>query len=113
MTLSALPFQNIDQWTFDCFELNDVTNNQALKYVSCELLNRYGLMSKFKISQNALDKFIFEIEQGYIKYKNPYHNNMHAADVTQTVHYMLCQLGLMVKQASSSSSFVLKVLNVT
>lgn len=50
-----------------------------------------------QIPQSALDKFIHEIEQGYIKYKNPYHNNMHAADVTQTVHYMICQLGLMVR----------------
>ena len=44
-----------------------------------------------------MENFIFQIEQGYLKNKNPYHNNMHAADVTQTVHFMLYQLGLMVR----------------
>lgn len=31
-----------------------------------------------------------------MKYSNPYHNNLHAADVTQTVHYMLWVTGLAV-----------------
>lgn len=37
-----------------------------------------------------------QFELGYTKFKNPYHNNIHAADVTQTVHYMLSQMGLVV-----------------
>jgi 3'5'-cyclic nucleotide phosphodiesterase len=32
---------------------------------------------------------------GYCRFKNPYHNNLHAADVAQTVHHVLCQTGLM------------------
>lgn len=36
-----------------------------------------------------------KVEEGYCKYGNPYHNNIHAADVSQSVHYMLCQTGLM------------------
>ncbi|GBM01360.1 Calcium/calmodulin-dependent 3',5'-cyclic nucleotide phosphodiesterase 1 [Araneus ventricosus] len=35
-----------------------------------------------------------QILHGYVRHKNPYHNDLHAADVTQTVHYMLCQQGL-------------------
>uniref|UniRef100_F6VQE6 Phosphodiesterase n=1 Tax=Callithrix jacchus TaxID=9483 RepID=F6VQE6_CALJA len=31
---------------------------------------------------------------GYSKHKNPYHNLMHAADVTQTVHYLLYKTGV-------------------
>ena len=46
-------------------------------------MNRYGLLNKFKIPQAFMENFIFEIEQGYLKNKNPYHNNMHASDVTQ------------------------------
>lgn len=33
---------------------------------------------------------------GYSKHKNPYHNLMHAADVTQTVHYLLYKTGVAV-----------------
>ena len=36
------------------------------------------------------------MEMGYTKYRNPYHNNLHAADVTQTVHYILYHLGFAV-----------------
>ena len=52
-----------------------------------------------QIPVNSLDSFLCQIEQGYMKYSNPYHNNLHAADVTQTVHYMLWVTGLAVSGA--------------
>lgn len=36
------------------------------------------------------------LEVGYSKHKNPYHNLIHAADVTQTVHYLLLKTGMVV-----------------
>lgn len=83
-----------DDWSFDVFTVNEVANGQALRYISHDLLNRYGLIHKFKIPSNILENFLVQIENGYGRHKNPYHNNIHAADVTQTVHYMLCQAGL-------------------
>lgn len=59
------------------------------------MLNRYGIIHKFKIAPATLETFLNRIEEGYCRYRNPYHNNLHAADVTQTVHHMLCQTGLM------------------
>ncbi|GBM99205.1 Calcium/calmodulin-dependent 3',5'-cyclic nucleotide phosphodiesterase 1 [Araneus ventricosus] len=47
-----------------------------------------------KMSTASLESFLVQIENGYERYRNPYHNNMHAADVTQTVAYLLCQAGL-------------------
>jgi 3'5'-cyclic nucleotide phosphodiesterase len=35
------------------------------------------------------------LSAGYCRFRNPYHNNLHAADVAQTVHHVLCQTGLM------------------
>lgn len=40
---------------------------------------------------------------GYSKHKNPYHNLMHAADVTQTVHYLLYKTGVAVSADRNSN----------
>lgn len=40
--------------------------------------------------------FLEALETGYGKYKNPYHNQIHAADVTQTVHCFLLRTGMVV-----------------
>lgn len=92
--ISWLPMlQGADNWSFDVFSLSEASNDQVLKYLAYDILNRYGFIHKFKIPQRKLDKFLVEMENGYKKYKNPYHNNLHAADVTQTVHYILYHMG--------------------
>lgn len=86
--------KSIDDWSFNCFNINQASNGQVLKSIGYELFNRYGLMYKFKIPTTTLKNFLTQIESGYTKHKNPYHNNLHAADVTQTVHHLLWQAGL-------------------
>ncbi|XP_040459733.1 dual specificity calcium/calmodulin-dependent 3',5'-cyclic nucleotide phosphodiesterase 1A isoform X4 [Falco biarmicus] len=49
----------------------------------------------FKIPVPNLISFAEALEVGYSKYKNPYHNLIHAADVTQTVHYIMIHTGIM------------------
>ncbi|XP_068542000.1 dual specificity calcium/calmodulin-dependent 3',5'-cyclic nucleotide phosphodiesterase 1A isoform X7 [Anas acuta] len=49
----------------------------------------------FKIPVPNLITFAEALEVGYSKYKNPYHNLIHAADVTQTVHYIMIHTGIM------------------
>ena len=39
----------------------------------------------------TLEAFLTRLEQGYSLYGNPYHNLIHAADVTQTTNYLLAQ----------------------
>ncbi|KAI2804653.1 Calcium/calmodulin-dependent 3',5'-cyclic nucleotide phosphodiesterase 1C, partial [Blomia tropicalis] len=84
----------VDEWSFDVFALNELCINKVLYNLSAELLSRYGLVHKFKITTNSLDSFLNQIESGYMIHGNPYHNNLHAADVTQTVHYLLWVTGL-------------------
>uniref|UniRef100_A0A670XV95 Phosphodiesterase n=1 Tax=Pseudonaja textilis TaxID=8673 RepID=A0A670XV95_PSETE len=86
--------KNVDKWSFDVFTLNDASGDHALKFIFYELLTRYDLISRFKIPISALVSFVEALEVGYSKYKNPYHNLMHAADVTQTVHYLLFKTGV-------------------
>ncbi|XP_046444587.1 calcium/calmodulin-dependent 3',5'-cyclic nucleotide phosphodiesterase 1-like isoform X8 [Daphnia pulex] len=85
----------IDEWTFDVFALSDVSAGSPLRYLGIDLLNRYGVIHKFKIPSNTLESFLNQTEAGYCKHRNLYHNNTHAADVTQTLHYVLYQTGLM------------------
>nr|CAH0111329.1 unnamed protein product [Daphnia galeata] len=85
----------IDEWTFDVFALSDVSAGSPLRYLGIDLLNRYGVIHKFKIPSNTLESFLNQTEAGYCKHRNLYHNNTHAADVAQTLHYVLYQTGLM------------------
>ncbi|XP_036102506.1 calcium/calmodulin-dependent 3',5'-cyclic nucleotide phosphodiesterase 1C [Molossus molossus] len=86
--------KDVDRWSFDVFSLNEASGDHALKFIFYELLTRYDLISRFKIPISALVSFVEALEVGYSKHKNPYHNLVHAADVTQTVHYLLYKTGV-------------------
>ncbi|KAJ8010418.1 hypothetical protein DPEC_G00074870 [Dallia pectoralis] len=86
--------KHVDTWSFNVFALNDASGDHALKFIFYELLTRYDLINRFKIPISALVSFVEALEVGYSKHKNPYHNLMHAADVTQTVHYLLLKTGM-------------------
>ncbi|CRL00642.1 CLUMA_CG013902, isoform A [Clunio marinus] len=87
--------KHLDEWSFDVFALADSGNCMPVKYIGYDLLNRYGMIHKFKVPSATLETFLSRIEEGYCRFRNPYHNNLHAADVAQTVHHVLCQTGLM------------------
>ncbi|XP_053311915.1 dual specificity calcium/calmodulin-dependent 3',5'-cyclic nucleotide phosphodiesterase 1B isoform X1 [Spea bombifrons] len=86
--------KHLDLWDFDVFVLNRVSEDHALKTIVFELLTRHNLNSRFKIPVAFLMSFLDSLESGYGKYKNPYHNQIHAADVTQTVHCFLLRTGM-------------------
>ncbi|VDK49889.1 unnamed protein product [Anisakis simplex] len=90
----AALMRNVDSWSFDPFKVNEVSDGHALKYVGFELFNRYGFLERFKIPYQTLENYLLALEAGYSKHNNPYHNIVHAADVTQSSHFMLSQTGL-------------------
>uniref|UniRef100_UPI001A981CDF calcium/calmodulin-dependent 3',5'-cyclic nucleotide phosphodiesterase 1C-like n=2 Tax=Gasterosteus aculeatus aculeatus TaxID=481459 RepID=UPI001A981CDF len=85
---------HVDMWSFDVFALNDASGDHALKFVSYELFTRYDLINRFKVPVCVLISFVDSLEVGYSKHKNPFHNLTHAADVTQTIHYLLLKTGM-------------------
>ncbi|XP_077392695.1 dual specificity calcium/calmodulin-dependent 3',5'-cyclic nucleotide phosphodiesterase 1C [Festucalex cinctus] len=91
--LAAL--KKVDQWSFDVFCLHEGTGEHALKFLVYELLTRYDLINRFRIPVPALVQFVEALESGYSKHKNPYHNLIHAADVTQTAHFLMLHTGTM------------------
>ncbi|KAF6722129.1 Calcium/calmodulin-dependent 3',5'-cyclic nucleotide phosphodiesterase 1C [Oryzias melastigma] len=89
--------KHVDMWSFDVFALNEASGNHALKFVFYDLLTRYNLINFFKIPVSALVSFADSLEVGYSTHKNPYHNLVHAADVTQTLHYLLIKTGILLE----------------
>ncbi|XP_072758341.1 dual specificity calcium/calmodulin-dependent 3',5'-cyclic nucleotide phosphodiesterase 1 isoform X4 [Anoplolepis gracilipes] len=87
--------KTLDDWSFDVFSLNEAASGTPVKYLGYDLINRYGMIHKFKVPPAVLECFLGKVEEGYCRHRNPYHNNLHAADVAQTMHYILCQTGLM------------------
>jgi cAMP-specific phosphodiesterase 4 len=45
-------------------------------------------MKQFKIPGKTLVNFLLSLEDNYLK-EVPYHNSLHAADVTQSTHVLL------------------------
>uniref|UniRef100_A0A7N8WJP6 Phosphodiesterase n=1 Tax=Mastacembelus armatus TaxID=205130 RepID=A0A7N8WJP6_9TELE len=86
--------RDVDRWNFDVFAVNSASSDHALQTLFFELITRYELNSRFKIPISCLTEFLSALERGYCKYNNPYHNHVHAADVTQTLHCLLLRSGL-------------------
>ncbi len=43
-----LSVQKVNEWSFDPFDLNEVSQGHALKYIGFEMFNRYGFLERFK-----------------------------------------------------------------
>uniref|UniRef100_A0A8C7J9K0 Phosphodiesterase n=1 Tax=Oncorhynchus kisutch TaxID=8019 RepID=A0A8C7J9K0_ONCKI len=87
--------KDVDKWSFDVFALHEASSEHALKFLVYELLTRYDLINRFRIPVSSLVTFVEALEVGYSKHRNPYHNLIHAADVTQTAHYLMLHTGIM------------------
>ncbi|XP_013917892.1 PREDICTED: calcium/calmodulin-dependent 3',5'-cyclic nucleotide phosphodiesterase 1A-like [Thamnophis sirtalis] len=87
--------KTIDKWDFNVFTLDEAAEGHCLKYVMCEIFTKYELLKRFQIPFTILISFAKALEAGYNKHKNPYHNSLHAADVTQTVHALMIHTGMM------------------
>ncbi|CAK0838187.1 unnamed protein product [Prorocentrum cordatum] len=80
----------IDQWSgVDVFEL-ERENQQPLTTVFMTIWKRRGLDQLCKTPEEKVFEFIRSME---LEYKsNPYHNRIHAAEVTLTAYYLWSQL---------------------
>ncbi|KAJ1510989.1 High affinity cAMP-specific 3',5'-cyclic phosphodiesterase 7A [Coelomomyces lativittatus] len=79
-------------WDFNCFDLAEATNGQPLCHLVIHLLTYYDLFNKLKLDRQKVDRCLKKIDQGYRL--NPYHNSIHASDVTQTFHFFLSTMHL-------------------
>lgn len=76
------------QWAFNTFTLDVATGGRPLSVLLVHLFQQYGLIKDFQLDVLKVYKCFSLIEVGYHT-DNPYHNAVHAADVTQAMHCFL------------------------
>ena len=69
-------------------------------FVLSSTLGNERLLLLWQITTATLDRFLLAIEDGYKRPQNPYHNELHATDVTHSVHYFLSRVGLKVSNSA-------------
>eukprot|EP01104_Vermistella_antarctica_P002740 TRINITY_DN12957_c0_g1_i1.p1 TRINITY_DN12957_c0_g1~~TRINITY_DN12957_c0_g1_i1.p1 ORF type:complete len:714 (-),score=188.19 TRINITY_DN12957_c0_g1_i1:160-2301(-) len=86
--------KDILTWGFPVFECSELTGGMPLFYVGLAVFREFGLIDRFHIDQEKLARWLYRIEKGY-HHDNPYHNNIHASDVTQTMAFFIGRCGLL------------------
>ncbi|XP_040206416.1 cAMP-specific 3',5'-cyclic phosphodiesterase 7B isoform X1 [Rana temporaria] len=78
----------VGMWNFDIFLFDRLTNGNSLVTLLCHLFNVHGLIHHFQLDMVKLHRFLVMVQEDYHN-QNPYHNAVHAADVTQAMHCYL------------------------
>ncbi|KAJ8974825.1 hypothetical protein NQ317_001014 [Molorchus minor] len=76
------------KWAFNAFTLETVAGGRSLPVFCVHLFHWYGLLDYFQLDVVHVWKLFTLIEEGYHS-TNPYHNSIHATDVTQAMHCFL------------------------
>jgi hypothetical protein len=77
----------LGSFEFDIFEIDGIVGKKALRYVSFEVLNKFSFFEEI-LDETKYKNFIDRIAEGYNR-NVVYHNDIHAADVLQTIFVML------------------------
>ncbi|XP_066556125.1 3',5'-cyclic-AMP phosphodiesterase 7B isoform X3 [Amia ocellicauda] len=85
---AAHMLSKVGMWNFDIFLFDRLTNGNSLVTLLCHLFNVHGLIHHFHLDMVKLHRFLVMVQEDYHS-QNPYHNAVHAADVTQAMHCYL------------------------
>ncbi|KAL8598533.1 hypothetical protein ACOMHN_051321 [Nucella lapillus] len=96
----AKMLQTCGRWDFDVFHFDVLTGGRPLLYLGYHIFQKLGFLDAFRLDVVKLLRFISKIEDNYHA-NNPYHNALHAADVTQAMYCFLRE----IKVAQCLNSF--------
>ena len=94
--------KNIETEDFDIFELDKkIGPEYTLSLIGYYIFNRYGFCSL--INYNKFENWCKKITKGYNR-SNPYHTDLHAADITQTclIYFKLGKINEILKLSNLS-----------
>ncbi|XP_071444616.1 3',5'-cyclic-AMP phosphodiesterase-like isoform X2 [Hetaerina americana] len=78
----------IDRWGIDMFKIGELSNHRPLTAVAYTVFLERELLQIFMIPAKTFINFMMTLEDHYLK-DIPYHNSLHAADVTQSTNVLL------------------------
>lgn len=89
--LTSRLLKDIDvRWEFNAFCLDRLTGGQNLATLCTYLFHEHGLVAHFRLDALVVWRFFSAVEAAYHS-NNPYHNGVHAADVTQAMACFLAE----------------------
>ncbi|XP_049805023.1 cAMP-specific 3',5'-cyclic phosphodiesterase isoform X1 [Schistocerca nitens] len=78
----------IDTWGIDIFKIGELSNGRPLTCIAYTAFQNRDLLKTFMIPPKTFITFMMTLEDHYVK-DNPFHNSLHAADVTQSTNVLL------------------------
>jgi hypothetical protein len=93
--LNRLLSSGLNSWGCNVFGISALSAGKALVTIGMEVISQTGLLNSFCLDTVIARRFFERTEAGYATSDEvPYHNNLHAADVLQSVHVLLSRYGL-------------------
>lgn len=78
----------VDNWGIDIFRIGQLANGRPLTCVAYTIFSSRELLTTMGIPPKTFITFMMTLEDHYVK-DNPFHNSLHAADVTQSTNVLL------------------------
>ncbi|XP_062304935.1 cAMP-specific 3',5'-cyclic phosphodiesterase 4D-like [Osmerus eperlanus] len=84
----AQELDDLNKWSFNIFRVAEMSINRPLSCVMYAIFQERQLLKTFRIPVDTFMTYVMTLEDHY--HGNvAYHNSLHAADVTQSVHVLL------------------------
>jgi hypothetical protein len=90
--------ENANTWELDVFELGSLTKYWPLFHLGLYYFDHYDLADKIGLDRALWTSFLVDLDDAYLP--NPYHSNLHAADVLGSAHYIVKATGFMEHMTS-------------
>jgi hypothetical protein len=94
--------------SFNMFDVYEACPEQPLVLTAVTAVRSFGLVQTLHLDEHKLILFLKQVEDGYLD--NPYHNNIHAADVLNRLVCILCTEGLFTDGSVASGCFLLSAI---
>ncbi|KAL0964982.1 hypothetical protein UPYG_G00275250 [Umbra pygmaea] len=84
----ATELEDVNKWGLNLFKVTELSGNRPLTVMMYNIFQERDLLKTFKIPLDTFITYLMTLEDHYHG-DVAYHNNIHAADVTQSTHVLL------------------------